>query len=133
MLFMPIILNVFMITHSIDFGSGTPVITTLMLLGCFYLLLWDYKKWIILFQKDHQIQLNLAKDPEDKFMNDRLWVITGIIFLLLSSYPWIFKWKFFGAWIGCMLAVGTIAFVIGIRKWFVLKVNSKASAHPSVP
>lgn len=42
-LLLPIILNVFVITISIDF-AGTPVITGLMLLAVIYLLCWDYDR-----------------------------------------------------------------------------------------
>lgn len=42
--FFAIILNIFMITISMDF-AGTPVITGLMLLAAFALLLWDFHRW----------------------------------------------------------------------------------------
>jgi apolipoprotein N-acyltransferase len=44
LVFFPIILNVCLITISIDFGSGTPVITTLMLLGTVFLILLGLQK-----------------------------------------------------------------------------------------
>ena len=89
MMFLPIILNVFMITHAINFGSGTPLITSLMLLGTILLLLWDYRKWLILFQRDHRIKLDLTKEAEDKFMNHPIWIITGVAFVLLTLVPWL--------------------------------------------
>lgn len=46
-LYLPIILNIFVITVAIDF-EGTQVITGLMLLACIYLLCWDYDRWKIL-------------------------------------------------------------------------------------
>jgi len=76
LMFFPIILNVFMITHSINFGMGTPLITALMLLGTIFLLLWDYKKWVILFKRDHTIHLDLTQQPEDSFMNHPAWTAT---------------------------------------------------------
>jgi uncharacterized membrane protein YphA (DoxX/SURF4 family) len=42
-IYFPIILNIFVITVSIDF-AGTPIITGLMLLACVYLLCWDYDR-----------------------------------------------------------------------------------------
>lgn len=110
--FFPIILNVFMITHAIDFGMGTPVITTLMLLGTVYLLLWDYKKYAILFKQDHLIELNLTTTIPNRFMTHPAWTITGSIFVGLTSLLWLFKWKgFFGMWMMLMLAVGTAALI----------------------
>jgi hypothetical protein len=43
-LFFPIILNIFIITVSMEF-AGTPVVTGLMLLAVTYLLCWDYHKF----------------------------------------------------------------------------------------
>ncbi len=43
MLYLPIIINIFIIVVSINF-TGTPIIAGLMLLANIYLLFWDYKK-----------------------------------------------------------------------------------------
>lgn len=114
--FFPVILNVCLITHSVNFGSGTPLITTLMLLGTIFLLLWDYKKWFILFQRDHTIYLDLTKEPEDKLMNDNIWTLAGVLFVLLTVAV-----QLVGAnqttiliWIVTMLGVGAGCFVVGL-------------------
>ena len=44
LLFFSITLNVFIITVSIPFGTGTPIITGLMFLASLYLLCWNYDK-----------------------------------------------------------------------------------------
>ena len=44
MIFFPVILNIFVITVSMDF-TGTPVVTGLMLLASLLLLAWDYHRW----------------------------------------------------------------------------------------
>ncbi len=44
LLYFPIILNIFIITVSLDF-TGTWIITGLMLLANLFLLGWDYDKW----------------------------------------------------------------------------------------
>lgn len=98
MIFLPIILNVFMITHCIDFGMGTPIITTLMLMASIFLLLWDYKKWSILFQPEHTIKLDLTNQPKDLFMNDRVWALTGISFVLLLIFPRLVEVKNYIIW-----------------------------------
>jgi hypothetical protein len=113
MMFLPIILNVFVITHAIDFGMGTPFITTLMLLATIFLIVWDYKKWIILFKYDHHIKIDLTTEHEDKFMTDPLWIFTGVIFLLLTIVPWLFQNHAISlAWIIAMLVAGIAALVI---------------------
>ena len=116
--FFPVILNVCLITHSVDFGSGTPTITTLMLLGTVFLLLWDYKKWMILFQRDHTIYLDMTKEPEDRLMNDGIWTIAGVLFVLLTVAV-----QVLGAtettiliWIVTMLGVGISCFVVGLLR-----------------
>lgn len=44
LLFFSITFNVFIITVSVDFGTGTPIVTGLMLLASLYLVCWDYDK-----------------------------------------------------------------------------------------
>jgi uncharacterized membrane protein YphA (DoxX/SURF4 family) len=44
LVYFAIVLNIFIITISLPF-SGTPVITCLMLLGCLWLIWWDFEKW----------------------------------------------------------------------------------------
>lgn len=44
LLFFGITLNVFIITISIPFGTGTPIVTGLMFLASLYLVCWDYDK-----------------------------------------------------------------------------------------
>lgn len=44
LMFFGITLNVFLITISVPFGAGTPIITGLMFLASFYLVCWDFDK-----------------------------------------------------------------------------------------
>lgn len=121
--FLPVILNVCVITWSINFGSGTPVITLLMLSGTVGLLVWDYKRWIILFQYDHQIKLDLTTEPKDTVMTDPVWTICGIIFVLLvlaiQLIPDANRFVLF--WALAMLLTGVVAFVIGVRNYLISK------------
>jgi len=112
LMFLPIILNVFMITHAIDFGMGTPVITTLMLLGTLFLLAWDYQKWTILFKRDHSIHVDLTGKPKDNFMHHPVWTVAGVIFVLMATIPWLFDFHQLFIWAIAMLSVGAGAFVI---------------------
>lgn len=114
MMFFPIILNVTLITHAVNFGTGTPTVTTLMLLGTAFLLVWDYRKWVILFLPDHQIKLDLTQTPEDRFMTHPIWIITGFIFLVLTIVPNVIvipKNSFLPiAWLCALLLTGIAAF-----------------------
>lgn len=55
LLFFPIIVNIFVITLSLPF-QGTPFVTSAMLMGCIYLLIWDYDrfKYILVKPKTSQ-------------------------------------------------------------------------------
>lgn len=116
LIFLPVITNVCLITHSVDFGSGTPVITTLMLLGTIFLVLWDYKKWIILFKKDHLIYLDLRTEPEDKLMNDSAWVVAGVLFVVFTVAFQLTKGAYLFTWLISMLSTGIIAFVVALLR-----------------
>ena len=48
LLFLPILLNVVMITIAIEF-KGTPMITVAMLLANLWLLAWDWPRWRAVF------------------------------------------------------------------------------------
>ncbi len=56
LLYLPIIINIFLMVTSMHF-TGTPIVTGLMLLGNIYLILWDYNKLkkiiSIIFQKSN--------------------------------------------------------------------------------
>lgn len=117
--FFPVILNVCLITNSIDFGSGTPVITTLMLLGTTFLLLWDYKKWTILFYYDHHIKLDLTHEPVDRLMTDPVWTITGVTFVILTVIVQINtpSRALILGWLVAMLLVGLGAMAAGLIRY----------------
>jgi hypothetical protein len=125
MVFFPVILNVCLITNSIDFGSGTPVITTLMLAGTMFLLLWDYKKWIILFYYDHHIKLDLTQHPKDRFMTDPVWTVAGITFVLLTVAVQINKPSraLILGWLVAMVLVGLVAMAAGLIRYFKRNAN----------
>ncbi|PZR33640.1 MAG: DoxX family protein [Azospira oryzae] len=123
MVFFPIILNICVITWSVNFGSGTPVITLLMLLGTLGLLVWDYRRWMILFQYDHQIKLDLTSQPRDSLMTDPVWAISGVFFVLLilgiQLIPGASQW--IGYWLILMMLTGLVASTIAIRNLLLSK------------
>ncbi|GCC50812.1 hypothetical protein SanaruYs_10300 [Chryseotalea sanaruensis] len=123
LVFLPVITNVCLITHSVDFGSGTPVITTLMLLGTIFLVFWDYKKWIILFKKDHTIYLDLRNEPEDRLMNDPVWIAAGMLFVFFTVAFQLSGGTYAITWVVSMLATGIIAFI-----WVMLKHKRKLAS-----
>ncbi len=84
MLFFGIILNIYIITISIEF-TGTAFITFPMLLAAIYLLLWDYKKIIVLFQRADQIQVNYSED-KDEFLYHPWWIVLGVLLFGITLF-----------------------------------------------
>lgn len=81
-LFLPVILNIFVITLSMDF-HGTPFITGLMLLGNLLLLTWDHQKLRILILPNRDIN-QIVNAPSDQLDTPYYWELLGI-FLLITS------------------------------------------------
>ena len=104
----PIILNVFIITISMDF-SLTPVITGMMLLANLGLLVWHWGELRTL------VNLPLIPDQPDREEKRRIWEITGLVLfaftagyrILRDSYD-----PFF--WFGVCFAMGLLALIVRI-------------------
>lgn len=63
LLFLPIILNIFVITVSLDF-TGTWLMTGLMLLAVLYLVCWDYPRWKgVLFEPSPVCAIPPVREP----------------------------------------------------------------------
>lgn len=113
----PILLNVFVITISMDFG-GTPVITGLMLAANLMLLIWHWGELRSL--------INLPYKPESKDQeeNKTLWAITGVLlFSFTAGYRLLvdFYDPFF--WFGLGFIIGLSAFLIRIVQRYHSKKN----------
>lgn len=76
--FFPIMLNIFIITISMNFG-GTPVITGLMLLAVSYLLIYDWNRFRPMFMTHYNSDLETVP----KFRLDH-WEFTGFLAFALG-------------------------------------------------
>jgi hypothetical protein len=104
----PILLNVFVITISMEFG-GTPLITGLMLAANVMLLIWHWGELRSLINLPHQPE---AKDQEE---NKPLWAITGLIlFLFTAGYRVLFDLYNPFFWFGVGFIIGLSAFLIRV-------------------
>ena len=83
LLFFGIILNIFLITVSVNFGSGTPVITFLLLLATLYLIMWDLPKILLLFRREKDINMDWS-EQKFSFMEHYWWSILGFILFVFS-------------------------------------------------
>lgn len=102
----PILLNVFVITISMEFG-GTPIITGLMLLANLLLIVWHWGELKSLLNLPHQAE---SKDQEE---NKPMWAITGLLlFLFTAGYRVLFDMYNPFLWFGVGFSIGLSAFLI---------------------
>jgi len=79
LVYMPIILNVFIITLSYYFAF-TPVITGLMLLANSILILWEWNELKIIFN------LNYSAPNTNRMEKDVLWSIVGLVLFVITIF-----------------------------------------------
>lgn len=107
----PIILNVFIITISMDFAY-TPVLTGMMLLANVMLLIWHWNELRVLFN------LPLIPDIPKRLENLVVWEITGLLMflftaiyrILIDGYDQIF-------WFIVCLGIRLTGFLFGLKNW----------------
>lgn len=104
--FFPIILNVFVITISMEFAY-TPVITFLMLMANLLLLLWHWDELKVLLNFPPEIQ------KPNRLENNRIWEITGwILFLMTAGYRSLYTLYNPILWMGMLVLVGLVPLVL---------------------
>ncbi len=102
----PILLNVFVITISMEF-KGTSLITGLMLAANVLLLLWHWGELRTLINLPSQAE---SKNQEE---NNPIWVITGLLlFLFTAGYRVLINLYNPFLWFGVGLIIGLSAFLI---------------------
>lgn len=108
--YLPIITNIFLVTISYEF-RGTPIITGLMLLSTIFLMYWDWNTFKVFVNKEPRLE------SKKRLENDKIWQISGFIFLLLAPFPKFFTTStvtisiFFTLFI-----IGIITLIIGFKK-----------------
>lgn len=109
-LFLPIIVNVFVITISYDF-RGTPIITALMLVSTLFLLYWDWDSFKILFNKKPTYSTN------KRLEQDSIWIYLGSVFLIITvlSKFFIHNENIFFSFL-VMFIIGIIGLIVGYKK-----------------
>lgn len=113
----PILLNVFVITISMDFG-GTPLITGLMLAANLMLLIWHWGELKSL------INLPYTPEPKDQEENKPLWAITGLLlFSFTAGYRLIIDFYNPFFWFGLGFLIGFGAFLIRLVQRYRAKTS----------
>lgn len=77
LVFLPISINIFVITLSYDFNN-TPVITAGLVLANIYLLLWDWNTFKVI------LGLNLKLESNERPENHPIWAFTGLLLFLYT-------------------------------------------------
>lgn len=109
-LFLPIILNIFVITISYDF-RGTPFITGSMLLANILLIIWDWDTLKVLFNKQPVFP------KKDRIENNSIWIILGTLFFILTIFAKLVISSSSLLIIAlCFLIIGLLGLIIGIRR-----------------
>lgn len=109
-LFLPIILNVFVITISYDF-RGTPIITGFMLLSTLFLIFWDWDVLRILINKKP------TYSAKKRLENDSIWIYLGISFIVLTVITKLFIYNKYIIFAFILIVIiGLIGLIIGYRK-----------------
>lgn len=109
-LFLPIIVNVFVITISYDF-RGTPIITGLMLLSTLFLIFWDWDALKVLINKKP------TNSDRKRLENDSLWVYLGILFIVITTITKLFIFNQYIVFAFLLMALlGVIGLIIGFKR-----------------
>ena len=122
-MFLPVSLNIFIITISMDF-HGTPLITGLLVLANLGLLLWDYRRFGPLVSSNLATQHTLDL-PSDQLGWPRYWLGLGTL-LLLASLSFGNRESPIGWFVVSMLAG-----LAGICGYWVLQRRQSGQAVPS--
>lgn len=120
--FLPVSLNIFLITLSMDF-HGTPLLTGLMLAGNLGLLLWDYMKLKPILFPNQAGELVIPV-WSDQLGVPRYWL--GLGFILLVTSMSFGNREDIGVWVSLCLLEGLVG-------WFVFLIvhsRRKRLAHP---
>ncbi|WP_299225796.1 hypothetical protein [uncultured Psychroserpens sp.] len=109
-LFLPIIVNVFVITISYDF-RGTPVITGLMLISTLVLLYWDWDSLKVLLNKTPKASTH------KRLEHDSIWIYQGFLFLIITVLSKIFiNNKYLYISFLTLFILGIIGLIIGYNR-----------------
>jgi hypothetical protein len=115
----PILLNVFVITISMEFGV-TPLITGLMLAANLMLLIWHWGELKSL------INLPYTPEPKDQEENKPLWAITGLLlFSFTAGYRLIIDFYNPFFWFGLVFLIGFGAFLIRLGQRYRAKTSMR--------
>jgi hypothetical protein len=110
LLYLPVILNIFVITLSYYFAF-TPVITGLLLLANVLLLAWDWDTFKVL------LNLEPVVEKHPRLENDRVWAYTGLLLFLFTFFYRLFinRYDIF-LWGGICLLIGLAGLFAGLWK-----------------
>jgi hypothetical protein len=116
MIFFPVILNIFVITVSLDF-RGTPVVTGLMLLASLLLVVWDYHRWRSLLTT---ADAGAVPEPQPLSVAEKIGYACGAIFGLtffLGTRSFVPKTVMMPSLLGAAASVLAVLLLAATRPW----------------
>jgi hypothetical protein len=100
--FLPVSLNIFVITVSLHF-QGTPYVTGLILAANIFLLFWDYRKFKFLFKVDSEENI-LIPAHYNSFAKNTFWSYLGLVILFTTILAKLFHQISFITWgVACVM------------------------------
>lgn len=117
LIFFPLILNIFVITISMEF-KGTPVVTGLMVLASLLLVAWDYHRWRSLLTTEPLLAETV--EPRPLSMLERATYTLGALFgvtFFLGTRSLVPKYAVMPSLIGAAAAVVTVLILAMRRPW----------------
>ena len=117
MIFFPVILNIFVITVSMNF-KGTPVVTALMLMASLLLLAWDYHRWRSLITSTTPPAV--VREPHPLSAPERVFYAMGALFgttFFLATRSLVPRFVGMPSLIGAALSVIAVLVLAALRSW----------------
>ena len=109
LMFLPIIVNIFFITLSIDFNY-TIIITGMMLLANLMLVSWHWNEFRFLFNQQ------FVAEEDSAFMKSKIWEVIGmVLFLFTSTYRIIYDQYNVVLWFSISVLIGFVGILAGLR------------------
>lgn len=107
LIFLGIMSNIWVITLSMNF-TGTPIITSLMLLTNLMLVFWDWDRIKYLFIRDEE----LMKPMIYRTKQDPIWETAGWVLYIFCLSAFVFSYYFKSSYMGTMAGIFIFAVVV---------------------
>lgn len=127
LIFLAIMSNIWVITLSMDF-SGTYIITTLMMLACIMLVIWDWYRIKFLFIKN----IKFTPPIFEPIKQNAIWSTAGWIIYIFSLFAFILLQYYMSFYSYAITAIAIFIFTVVIAAILINEKRQKISMVKSV-